>query len=247
MRLSLPFPNGLGHGVVCRGLSLALLAAGLGTPAWAAAQEAPQITSQAGQRASADFKGELASSDVRAIAEWAIGAGDNRGLPVLIIDKPGAKVFVFDAAGKLLGAAPALLGLARGDTSVPGIGHRRLATIAPEERTTPAGRFQAALGHDFEQDILWIDYDSALSLHRVIDGNPKDRRRQRLASDTPHDNRVSYGCINVPAAFYDDVVDRAFKGTVGIVYILPDATALEEVFPLAANARLEPAGDGTGS
>lgn len=114
---------------------------------------------------------------------------------------------------------------------MPDIGRRRLATITPAERTTPAGRFQAALGHDLEQDILWIDYDSALSLHRVIVGNPEDRRRQRLASPSPLDNRISYGCVNVPADFYDRVVVPAFTGTVGIVYILPETRSLAEVFP----------------
>jgi hypothetical protein len=125
-----------------------------------------------------------------------------------------------------------LLGLGLGDQSVPGIGQRRLATITPAERTTPAGRFKASLGHDFEQDILWVDYDLALSLHRVVAGSPKDRRHARLASASPHDNRISYGCINVPVDFYDRVVIPAFTGTVGIVYILPDSKPLRAVFAI---------------
>jgi hypothetical protein len=104
--------------------------------------------------------------------------------------------------------------------------------MSPEERTTPAGRFEAALGHDLEQDILWIDYNSALSLHRVIAGSPKERRHQRLSSPTPLDNRVSYGCINVPVKFYDNIVRPAFTGKVGIVYILPETKPLREVFAL---------------
>ncbi|MDQ3139510.1 MAG: L,D-transpeptidase, partial [Pseudomonadota bacterium] len=75
-------------------------------------------------------------------------------------------------------------------------------------------------------------------LHRVVTGNPKDRRRARLASATPLDNRISYGCINVPAAFYDGVVVPAFTGTVGIVYLLPDTRTIGEVFAMApANKR----------
>lgn len=184
----------------------------------------------------ANFRGQIASTDVRKVADWALASHDSGDLPFMIVDKVNARVFIFDRAGGLLGAAPALLGLGRGDAGVPGIGQRRLATITPAERTTPAGRFQAALGHDFEQDILWIDYDAALSLHRVILGNPSDHRRQRLASASPLDNRISYGCINVPAAFYDKVVVPAFTGTVGIVYILPEVRAVEEVFPIPAPA-----------
>ena len=163
-------------------------------------------------------------------------SGDNQGLPFVIIDKVDARVFVFDRDARLRGAAAALLGLGVGDDSVPGIGQRKLATITPPERTTPAGRFQASLGHDFEQDILWVDYDAALSLHRVVAGSPADRRHARLASASPRDNRISYGCINVPARFYDGVVVPAFTGTVGIVYILPESERLHEVFAMRAPA-----------
>jgi hypothetical protein len=182
------------------------------------------------------FGSETASADVHRTADWIAASGDNRELPFMIVDKREAKVFLFDARSRILGAAPALLGLGRGDDSVAGIGHRRLAAIAPAERTTPAGRFESALGHDLEQDVLWIDYDAALSLHRVIVGNPSDHRHERLASATPLDNRISYGCINVPASFYDGIVVPAFRGTVGIVYILPETRALGEVFPIDGGA-----------
>lgn len=180
----------------------------------------------------ADLKGEAASAATQQVANWVVESRDNRGLPFVIVDKIAAKVFVFDSAGTSRGAAPALLGIGIGDDSVPGIGQRKLATILPAERTTPAGRFQASLGEDFEQDILWIDYDAALSLHRVIVGKPADRRHARLASPTPLDNRISFGCINVPVAFYDTIVAPAFKGTVGIVYILPETKPLEAVFAM---------------
>jgi len=178
----------------------------------------------------ARFKGEPASSDTRQVADWVVAAGDNRGAPFIIIDKVDAEAFVFDGGGGLLGAAPVLLGLARGDDSVPGIGSRKLATIRPEERTTPAGRFVAGLGHDFEQDILWIDYGAALSLHRVIKGDPRDHRARRLATADPRARRISYGCVNVPAAFYETVVHPAFIGTSGVVYILPEVKSVGAVF-----------------
>ncbi len=161
---------------------------------------------------------------------------DNQTLPFVVIDKVNAVVFAFDGTGVLRGTAPALLGLARGDDSVPGIGQRKLATITPAERTTPAGRFQASIGADFEQDILWIDYAAALSLHRVIAGRRIDDRAGRLASATPDDNRISYGCVNVPARFYDGVIKPLFTGTVGIVYILPETRPLRSVFAMTASA-----------
>jgi hypothetical protein len=215
-------------------LSTALLGALLSITGPVAAQPAPLTgPSVVSPGSGVEFRGEAASADVREIAAWAV-SGDAQGLPFVVVDKVAAKVFTFDPAGRLLGASAALLGIGHGDESVAGIGTRKLATITPNERTTPAGRFQASLGHDFEQDILWIDYDAALSLHRVIVGNPRDHRAGRLASASPLDNRISYGCINVPARFYDKVVMPAFTGTVGIVYILPETKPLHAVFPLPA-------------
>src|SRR5688500_12047446 len=89
----------------------------------------------------ANFDREHASAAARQVANWVVDSGDSARMPFVIVDKVEAKVFVFDADGRLRGAAPALLGLAVGDESVPGIGERALSTIRPEERTTPAGRF----------------------------------------------------------------------------------------------------------
>jgi hypothetical protein len=69
-------------------------------------------------------------------------------------------------------------------------------------------------------------------LHPVVTTNPKEHRLERLASATPEDNRITFGCINVAAAFYEEVVRPTFTGTSGVVYILPEATPLNEVFPM---------------
>ncbi|MEJ1959249.1 MAG: hypothetical protein WDM70_07260 [Nitrosomonadales bacterium] len=179
----------------------------------------------------ANFVLEHASRDVRHVADWVVDSGDNRDMPFIILDKKEAKVFVFHANGQLIGAAPALLGLALGDDAVPGIGNRKLSSIRPAERTTPAGRFVASLGRNLHgEEILWVDYDGAISLHRVITSNRMEHREQRLASATPLDNRISYGCINVSVKFYESVVSPAFTGTSGIVYVLPETKSPDEVF-----------------
>ncbi len=189
-------------------------------------------TDDTAQRAKrADFAQESASLEARHVADWVVDSGDSRGMPFAIIDKADAKVFAFAADGQLRGAAPVLLGLAKGDDTIPGLGDRKLSSIRPDERTTPAGRFVAALGRNIHGDeILWVDYESALSLHRVIKGGVKDQRAQRLATPSPLDNRISFGCINVPKEFYESVVSRIFAGTNGIVYILPETRSLGKVF-----------------
>ncbi len=179
----------------------------------------------------ANFKNEQTSREARQIADWVVDSGDNRRMPFVIVDKADAKVFVFYADGRIRGAARALLGLARGDDAVPGIGNRKMSSIRPEERTTPAGRFVASLGRNMSgAEILWVDYDTAISMHRVVTNRPKERRLQRLATRTPLDKRISYGCINVPAKFFNKVVRPSFSGTNGIVYVLPETRPAQEVF-----------------
>lgn len=179
----------------------------------------------------ANFEQEHVSRDARLVADWVVDSGDNRGMSFVIVDKMDAKVFVFYADGRLRGAAPALLGMALGDDAIPGIGNRVMSSIRPEERTTPAGRFVAYLGINFyRKDILWVDYEGAVSLHRVVTNKPAERRLERLATPTPLDNRISYGCINVPAKFFDKIVKPAFAKTTGIVYVLPEIKSKSEIF-----------------
>lgn len=179
----------------------------------------------------ANFGPEAFSPESRKLADWVVDSADNGRLPFMIIDKIEARVYMFDAQGQLRGAASALLGLAVGDHTVPGIGQRKLSSILPAERTTPAGRFVASLDKDIKgEEVLWVDYDSALSLHRVVKGHASERRAERLATPSPLDNRVSFGCINVPVKFYESVVSPSFTGTNGIVYILPETRSAQEVF-----------------
>jgi hypothetical protein len=160
-----------------------------------------------------------------------MASGDNQRSPFVIIDKIDAKVFVFNASGDLQRAAPALLGLAERDEDEPGVGALPMSDIHPEIRITPAGRFVAQMGHNLKgDDILWVDFSAGLSLHRVATGNQTERRQERLDSKTISDNRISYGCINVPVRFFDEVVKPTFAESSGIVYILPETRSVAAVF-----------------
>ncbi|WP_349743952.1 hypothetical protein [Roseateles cavernae] len=179
----------------------------------------------------ADFRAQPASEPARRVANWAVASGDHRAMPFVILDKLEARVFVFDAQGRLLGASPVLLGAAVGDDSVAGIGKRPIAEVRPEERTTPAGRFIAEPGRNsMGEDVIWVDYDAAVSMHRVRALEPSERRLERLASPSPADNRISYGCINVPQRFYEAVLRKTFRSQRGVVYVLPEVKALDAVF-----------------
>jgi len=96
------------------------------------------------------------------------------------------------------------------------------------------GRFVAEMGRNKQgEEIVWIDYDAAVSLHRVRATNPAERRLERLASATPLDNRISYGCINIPVRYFDHVVKPLMRDGPAIAYVLPEVRSTREVFAFA--------------
>ncbi len=82
--------------------------------------------------------------------------------------------------------------------------------------------------------MIWVDYQAAVSMHRVRVTDHRERRLERLASPSSEDNRISYGCINVPVSFFDSVVWPTLGGRPAVVYVLPEVKAFEQVFPQAA-------------
>lgn len=195
-------------------------------PAPAAATTAPR---------GADFGATDAPPDVRQLAGWAVASRDHGPAAFAVIDKRRTHLYVFDAQGRLRGQTPVLLGYAPGDDSVPGIGQRPIEQVRPEERTTPAGRFTAASGRNLlNEDVIWVDYEAAVSMHRVRATDPRERRLERLATPSSADNRISYGCVNVPAAFFDNVAWPTLGGQPAVVYVLPEHKSLQQVFPQAA-------------
>jgi hypothetical protein len=180
-----------------------------------------------------DAKDEVIRSDAAArVLNWVAASGDNGDLPYMVIDKDAGVLFLLDAKGEPLGQAPVLIGTASGDDSSPGVGSKKLSQLGPAEKTTPAGRFLAKIGWAAgNQKVLWVDYATSVALHAVVTGNKKERRLERLASPSPEDNRVTYGCINVPVDFYKKTVHPVFEDEGGIVYVLPDTKPLEDVFP----------------
>lgn len=168
------------------------------------------------------------------VAQWVAATNDNHALPWAVVDKNNAALFLFDATGKPLAAVPVLIGIAVGDKASPGVGSKKLADLGPAEKTTPAGRFLAKFGMPVEgQRVLWVDYATSVALHPIPkDAGPKEHRRRRMLSPTSTDNRITFGCINVPKAFYTKLLSPLFRKKGGYVYVLPDTEPIEQVFPL---------------
>jgi hypothetical protein len=205
---------------------------GAGAPLLAQASAEPEPEFSVDEPVDAVLDAEEAHLDsVSRVATWVNATGDNEGLPFVVVDKAGGAVYAFGPAGDPLGDAPALLGSAIGDDSAPGIGEQDMAAIPPDQRTTPAGRFVATYGFaNGNKRVLWVDFSTALSLHPVVPGTRREKRLERISSPTPEDNRITYGCINVPSDFYSEVIEPLFADSRGVVYIIPETRALDEVF-----------------
>lgn len=208
--------------------ALALAAAVACGPLSVSAAPAEQ---EAEPRKQTDLRAETPSADVQHIAAWAIHSGDHKGLPFIIIDKVNARAVAFDRTGKLLQTTPVLIGMGVGDKFAPGVVDLDMHHTLPAQRITPAGRFFADEGRNLEgQTVLWIDYDAGIALHKIPEKKTKQRRHERMVSPDPAQHRITYGCVNVPPAFYDRVVRAHFKARGGIVYVLPDSAPVQAVF-----------------
>lgn len=172
----------------------------------------------------------IPATEAQLLAGRVVKSGDHQGRPFLVIDKADARLYVVEADGRLRASSAVLLGSALGDESVPGIGERLIAEILPSERTTPAGRFVGERGrnHDGEA-LIWLDYDAAVSIHRLRPSHPAERRPARLASPESSDNRITYGCVNVPVAFFLEVVKPIFAVDNAMIYVLPERTEQPEL------------------
>ena len=175
-----------------------------------------------------DFAGEPATADARIAAFWVAANADNQRLPFVIIDKKNARAFVFDADRQLKGATTVLLGLAVGDDGLVNMSGRQVSSLRPDERTTPAGRFVAEPGRNLQgEEIVWLDYDARLAIHRLRPDLGRERRAERLATASVEDNRISFGCVVVPVAFYEKVIRPVLGKGRSVVYVLPETRSLQ--------------------
>lgn len=208
------------------------------------AASAEKATGQAATGADQLPPGQDVSDTVIELAGWVVATKDNQGYPFVIMDKAAAQVLVFGGDGRLRGAAPGLFGSAVGDHTAPGVAGLALREIPGRDRTTPAGRYVGGYGPSIDAGrVLWVDYDSAVSIHPTATGVPKEKRAERLASPSPDDNRITHGCINIAPAFYEQIMRPAFERG-GVFYILPEKDALAETFPAFAQSRAAAQGKG---
>ncbi len=175
------------------------------------------------------------SADVRYALEWIRQAQDNSGRAFAVVDKKKARILVFNRRSELVGTSPVLLGLTPGDHGRSQVSDREVRTLGRGERSTPAGRFETEPGRNLKgEDVVWINYDAALAIHRLRPGADYHERARRMRSTETADHRASLGCVIVPGDFFDSVVKPALGQGAGVVYVLPESRSVQEMLPSLA-------------
>jgi len=187
--------------------------------------------------ATADFGAVTPTPDARHMADWIVSRRDNGKLPFVVLDKRAARLYVFQPGGQLVEDTPVLLGSSHGDDTYPGIGDVPISQVKPYQRTTAAGRFVTQPGLDIDRtDVVWLDYNAALAMHRVINKVKAEHRLQHLASPDPAMRRISWGCINIPIDFFDRNISPVFGKHPGVAYVIPETKTFAQVFEHEAGA-----------
>jgi len=166
-------------------------------------------------------RGKTISPDALKTAQWVLDTGDTKGYPFIVTDKVGATMYFFDENGSLLKKAPVLVGKNVGDV------------LGKDDsgRVTPSGRFEMSAEVDNTYgpvlSVLGTDMKdsetgeaSQVAIHRLALHNPSEKRGQRIATETPLDNRISWGCMNLDNKVMDWAATKYPFG--GVVYILPE-------------------------
>ena len=179
--------------------------------------------------------GRRPSGIAQQLAEWVAATDDNGDLPFIVVDKLGARIFAFDVGGEFLGSAPVLVGLARGDQLSARNWQPQALPDQPGRAHHPG---RPVRGWIWQLGRPWHDALGRPPRRDLV--APGDKREPRRASPSAHqvvdpgEHRISYGCINVPKTYYDDVVLTALAGGNALVYILPDTKAIGDIFPAFA-------------
>lgn len=116
----------------------------------------------------------------------------------IIADKTNGKIYVYVPSTHTLISNPALYGRVKAD---------KLDTSL---KITPSGTFTSHRIFSTHLKSFAISFfeqkDTILAIHPVWTKLIYEKRVERLNSDTPNDNRITNGCINVSPDFFNTVL-----------------------------------------
>jgi hypothetical protein len=191
------------------------------------------ITTQVKAEVPANAKAKM-SPLAQSVYESMAPTAQASGKGFMVADKPNGMLHVFNADGSMLVQDAALYGKDVGDVE------SKVSSLQGGAKITPAGKFMLSTTVDSEYaggmrlDLVETSSpDGVIAVHAAWLGNAKDAREARLKSPSAADNKISYGCINTTHdAFLKSILPNIDKFNGGMLFILPDATAMTaEMFP----------------
>jgi hypothetical protein len=187
------------------------------------------------ERPKVDFKNVAVPGYIQQVADNRMRANPNK--PIAIVDKQMGLTYVIDANGVLAGKSASLTGKTKGDVrSEAAKKTANVESIAEKDKVTEAGMFDASVKnvpHYGNVITLQIFDNYSIAMHPTYLGAPAEQRQARLESATPEDNRISFGCINVPNEFMQNVVFKVIpKGVKSFpIVVIPESKSIQEFFP----------------
>jgi len=164
-------------------------------------------------------------------------AARNHDQNFLMVDKLHALLFYFKN-GQPIYSDPVLTGASTADRFTPDILAKSFSEpLTQSQKITPAGRYTVTRDYDPLYGIIFEineihGKDWSLAIHTVYLGLPHEKRRERLQSPSPHDNLVTYGCMNIDADGIRFLARHLPKKGKTPLYILPrDESATATFFP----------------
>ena len=175
------------------------------------------------------------STQAQFVCQSLLAAGDKK---LAIMDKNNGELTLTDSCA-VVDKSPALHGKGKGESEIA------------DPFVTPAGIFNmreyAVDPKDYEGGkvlAFLINKKASYVIHPTYQHLPQQRRDERLASPTPEDNAISFGCINVPTRFYNLTVaflnaNQSIRQTpAGPVAELPKLVILPKNQDLAVTASI---------
>lgn len=192
----------------------------------------------------ANFKGAERTVGVERLLSAILDTNANEDMAFVVADKPTATMYVFDKLGNLKGSSPVLLGVTKGDKNT--LSSLSSRANNPLLRTTPSGiyttksikheQYKKEYGHEWLVQLVETTAgdNSTTAIHGVYVHTPSEQRQARLDSKSIEDNRASWGCLNAPVQFMQDVVQPTFENENGKVFITPEEMGSDPLLGLPA-------------
>ncbi len=210
------------EGIARQGIAAAVKVGSMASSAIASAKDITRRVSESPPVKRSSYGYVTPSANVRIMADWVMGKGDNQGNPFAIVDKKGGATYFFKADGILIEKLPSLTGRAVGDVLPYG---------KPEPwRVTPAGKFSGEIynSEDYGPTIKFLRDGSNNFLIHAMPKHAVNIDARKAALKGVGSTKQTGACVNLDPKSAKRIIPVFNDG--GTVYVLPETEGGKELF-----------------